>query len=150
MVGSPNDTVPSSESQPAPVKCVTCGHPEHSPGYAGDCDAPYHRPPISEQRGQCSRCGAHPFKAQPEPTPSPQGSTPSQGEQSVPPIPSESSLQRAAQAWCSHATESITMDMRLAIAFARILDEEIAAVRGETQLACMAGCRECEIEGCAK
>lgn len=45
--------------------CETCGEPKHGPGYGGHCVAPYHRPPINEQRGRCSRCGAHPWLAAP-------------------------------------------------------------------------------------
>lgn len=49
----------------------------------------------------------------------------------VRPIPSERSLWRASQAWATPATESIVMDTRLAVAFARILDDELSALEHE-------------------
>jgi len=46
--------------------------------------------------------------------------------------PSEKSLQKAAQCWCDEETSSIEMDIRLATAFAKRLDE--AAERYEAEM----------------
>jgi len=42
-------------------------------------------------------------------------------------MPSKHAIERAAQVWCAVTTEQIEMDSRLALEFARMLDEECEA-----------------------